>query len=178
MNKLSQAHPEKLLDLLTERLTFERASVKLYDRVLAKMKGVSDPIISGMVEQVTKQRNEEKDHEEWLEEQVRTLGSDAHTETERSELIERESKGIVDVIMQDDALPHLFHALLTAELVDDNGWKLLLQLADEAEDDVARTELRRRAEEEERHLVYVREVVAAFTRQEVLGKQVRIQPPL
>lgn len=169
MKKLAQAHPEKLLDLLTERLTFERTSVKLYDMILAKMKASGDKPILAMVGQMTKQRNEEKDHEEWLEEQVRELGSDAHTETDLSELIVRESRGILDVVSHDDELPHLFHALLTAELVDDNGWKLLLQLADEASDDVARRDLRKRAEEEETHLLYIRTVVAGFARREVLG---------
>jgi bacterioferritin (cytochrome b1) len=174
MHKLAQTHPEKLLDLLTERLTFERAAVKLYDTVIAKMKVSNDPPILAMLTQMTKQRNDEKDHEEWLEEQVRALGSDAHTETELSELIERESRGIVDVIAHDDELPHLFHALVTAELVDDNGWKLLLELADDADDEVARRELRRRAHDEEKHLLYIRTVVAAFTRHDLLGRTVHL----
>lgn len=174
MKKLAEMHPEKLLDLLTERLTFERTSVRLYDTVISRMKSSNDKNVIGMIGQMTKQRKDEKDHEEWLEEQVRALGSDAHSETELSELIERESRGIMEVIAQDNELPHLFHALLTAELVDDNGWKLLLQLADEAGDDVARQELRVRAEAEEQHLIYIRTVVAAFARKEVLGKSVQI----
>ena len=35
MKKLAERHPEKLLDLLTERLTFERSGVKLYDIVMS-----------------------------------------------------------------------------------------------------------------------------------------------
>jgi bacterioferritin (cytochrome b1) len=174
MNKLARLHPEKLLDLLTERLTFERTVVKLYDSVIPRMKTSGDKTMIAMIGQMTKQRNEEKDHEEWLEEQVRALGSDAHTETELSELIERESRGILEIIAQDDELPHLFHALLTAELVDDNGWKLLLELADEADDALARREFKQRAEEEEKHLIYVRSVVVAFARKDVLGSAVQI----
>jgi bacterioferritin (cytochrome b1) len=178
MKKLAQVHPEKLLDLLTERLTFERAGVKLYDTVIGKMKSSKEPVISSLTGQMTKQRNEEKEHEEWLEDQVRALGSDAHTETDLSELILRESRGLVDVIGEDNELPHLFHALLTAELVDENGWRLLVALADEANDDIARRELRQRAQEEEKHLLFVRNVVASFTRKDVLGRALEISAPL
>lgn len=178
MNKLAQLHPEKLLDLLTERLTFERTGVKLYDAVIARLKSSNDQAVSNLVGQLTKQRNQEKDHEEWLEDQVRALGSDAHTETELSELVERESRGIMDVITHDTEVGHLFHALLTAELIDDNAWKLLLQLADEADDEVARREFRERSQTEEQHLLFIRTVVAALNRKEVLGGQAPIAATL
>jgi bacterioferritin (cytochrome b1) len=174
MKKLAQRHPEKLLDLLTERLTFERASVKLYDMSIAKIERNSDPAIVAVLPQMIRQREQEKEHEEWLEDWVRELGSDAHTDSELSELIERESKGVMEVISQDEQIPHLFHALLTAELVDDTAWKLLVHLADEADDDDARRELRNRARQEEQHLIFIRSVVAAFTRREVLGRSAYI----
>ncbi len=174
MKKLAEKHPEKLLDLLTERLTFERTGVKLYDSVLSKMQKSEDKVIASMIPQLKKQRDQEKEHEEWLEEQVRALGSDAHTETDLSELVLREARGVKEVIESDDELTHLFHALLVAELVDENGWKLLVQLADEAQDEEALRSIIQRAREEEDHLVYVRSVVAAYARREVLGSAVRI----
>jgi len=174
MKKLAARHPEKLLDLLNERLTFERMSVKLYDMILSRMKRSQDRPILGMVGQMTKQRNEVKEHEEWLEDRVRELGSDAHTMTEMSELVDRELSGLLEVVTSQEELPHSFHALLAAELVDDTGWKLLLQLADEAGDDEARRDLRKRALEQEEHLVFIRSVVAAFARNEVLGKTMQM----
>lgn len=174
MNKLAERHPDKLLDLLTERLTFERTGVKLYDIVLSKMSNSQDKSIIGMIPQIKKQRDQEKEHEEWLEEQVRALGSDAHTETDLSELVMREARGLKEVVESDDELTHLFHALLVAELVDENGWKLLVQLADEAEDQEALSSFIQRAREEEDHLLYVRTVVAAYTRREVLGGAVHV----
>lgn len=174
MKTLAERHPNKLLDLLNERLTFERTAVKLYDLVLTRMKKSQDRTMLAMVAAMTKHRNEEKEHEEWLEDRVRELGSDAHSVTELSDLVDRESRGLMEVISTDEELPHLFHALLAAELVDDTGWKLLLQLADEAGDDDARRELRKRALEEEEHLVYVRSIVAAFARKDVLGRTVQM----
>lgn len=182
MKKLAERHPDKLLDLLNERLTFERLAVKLYDTILEKMHAIDLPSVAGIsavVSQVREQRNQEKEHEEWLEEQIRALGGDAHEKTEMSDLIERESKGVAEVIQGDTELPHLFHALQTAELVDDTGWKLLLELADEADDSEAREEIRRRAEEEERHLAFLRTIVTAFARSDVLGRgaQDAVAPP-
>jgi bacterioferritin (cytochrome b1) len=174
MKKLAERHPDKLLDMLTERLTFERASVKLYDTSIEKIQKSSDAAIVAMLPQMTRQREQEKEHEEWLEDWIRELGSDGHTDTELSELIERESRGVVEVVADDDQIPHIFHALLTAELVDDTGWKLLVHLADEADDEDARRELRNRAREEEQHLVFVRSVVAAFARRLVLGRSAHI----
>lgn len=174
MKNLAERHPEKLLDLLTERLTFERTGVKLYDIVLSKMQGSGDKSVMKMIPQLKKQRDQEKEHEEWLEEQVRALGSDAHTETDLSELMLREARGVKEVIESDDELTHLFHALLTAELVDDNGWKLLVQLADEAQDQEALKSFIQRAREEEDHLVYIRTVVAAYARREILDSPISI----
>jgi bacterioferritin (cytochrome b1) len=176
MKKLAQRHPDKLLELLSERLMFERTGVKLYDTVLMKIKKHKDQAYVAMLGQIKGQRDQEKEHEEWLEACIRELGGDAHGETEMSDLVTRESRGVMEVIAMDEELPHLFHALLTAELVDDSGWKLLLELADEAEDNEARRDLHRRALEEEQHLIFIRSVVAALARREVLGG--RLQMPV
>jgi rubrerythrin len=77
---------------------------------------------------------------------------------------------VAEIVEKDAELTHLFHALQTAELVDDTGWKLLLELADEAEDDEAREQLRKRAEAEERHVIFTRSLVTALARSEVLGR--------
>lgn len=168
MEKLGKANKDKVIDLLNERLAFERASVVLYDCILAKMDG--DPTVDPMRGQVHTHRDQEKEHEEWLEEQIRSMGGDAHSETERSKLVSEESEGIGKVIETDAALPHLFHALMSAELLDNSGWQLLLDLADCAGDDEAREQLRRRLHEEEEHLILMREAVESFARREVLGE--------
>ena len=182
VKKLAERHPEKLLDLLNERLTFERLAVKLYDDILAKIHESDLPSVAGISAafgQMKEYRNQEKEHEEWLEEQIRALGGDAHARTEMSELVEREARGVAEVVEKDSELSHLLHALQTAELVDDTGWKLLLELADEADDDEAREQFRKRSEEEERHVIFARALVTACARSEVLGRgaQEAIAPP-
>jgi bacterioferritin (cytochrome b1) len=173
MDKLAKLNPGKVIDLLTERVTFERDGVKLYDAILEKMRRSGDEEVRRMLPQMQEHRDQEKEHEEWLEEQIRALGGDAHGTTEMSELVAREAKGIEDVILDgDNEIFHLFHALLTAELADNAGWELLVTLADEAGDREARRQFRQRLHDEEEHLVFVRRAVEGFARRQVLGEQV------
>ncbi len=166
MEKLAQSHRDKLIDVLNERLTFERIGVQLYDRILASLSRVQGA--DKLLAEFQDHRNEEKEHEEWLEAQIRSLGGTAHEETERSRLVMEESKGIGDVILRgEDRLPHMFHALLAAELVDNAGWDLLVQLADEAKDHSAKREFKKRLHEEEKHLVFMRKLVIQETSADV-----------
>jgi bacterioferritin (cytochrome b1) len=174
MKELAEKNRDKVIDVLNERLTFERAGVKLYDRILEVMKQSGDQNVNRMLDEMQEHRDEEKEHAEWLEEQIRALGGDAHARTEHSELVERESTGIEEVVMSDAELPHLFHALLAAELVDNAGWDLLVSLADEAGDREAKREFRKRMHEEADHLLLVRKAVQNFSMQEVLGEDVKM----
>jgi bacterioferritin (cytochrome b1) len=167
MEKLAKKNRTKVIDVLNERLAFERAGVKLYDQILSKIRTSEDEVVVGLLEDMEKHRNEEKEHEEWLEEQIRALGGDAHTETEKSRLVTRESQGIEQVIMNDPEIPHLFHALLAAELVDNAGWDLLVDLADEAGDKDAKKAFKTRLHEEEDHLLLVRRAVEKFSVREL-----------
>ncbi len=174
MADLAKNDPAKVIDFLNERLAFERAGVKLYDRILEVMRAASEENVSRMMPEMQKHRDEEKEHEEWLEARIRDLGGDAHSETEHSKLVTRESKGIEEVVMSDAQLPHLFHALLAAELVDNAGWDLLAQIADEAGDHKSKREFKKRLHEEEDHLLFVRKAVEEFSFADVLGEDPKL----
>jgi bacterioferritin (cytochrome b1) len=174
VKQLMQYDKVKVIDVLSERLAFERAGVKLYDRVLEVMRAAASEDVSRMIPEMQKHRDEEKEHEEWLEARIRDLGGDAHSDTERSKLVTRESKGIEEVVMSDAELPHLLHALLAAELVDNAGWDLLAQLADEAGDHAAKREFKKRLHEEEDHLLLVRKAVERLSFQDVLGEDAKL----
>ena len=118
---------------------------------------------------------EEKEHEEWLEEQIRALGGDAHSPSEHSILVQAESEGIERVMRRDDSIAHDFHALLTAELADNAGWDLLLQLADEFGDRKAKKEFKKRLHAEEKHLLFVRETLLRLTAKDV-GRKLETLP--
>jgi rubrerythrin len=167
MEKLARKNTMRVIDLLNERLVFERAGVRLYDMLLSRLGGSADPIFEKLIGQVQTHRQEEKEHEEWLEEQIRALGGDAHTPSEHSILVQAESEGIERVMRHDGSIAHGFHALLTAELADNAGWDMLVQLADELGDRGAKKEFKKRLHEEEKHLLFVRETLLALTRKDV-----------
>src|SRR5438105_10317081 len=91
MKKLAAKNLGRVLDLLNERLAFERAGVKLYDTILARMRSSGDPRVQGMLDGLQHNRDEEKAHEEWLEDQIRALGGDDHAPSEKSILVTAES---------------------------------------------------------------------------------------
>jgi rubrerythrin len=167
MKKLAAKNLGRVLDLLNERLVFERAGVRLYDKILGRMRNSGDPRIAALFERFEQNRNEEKEHEEWLEEQIRSLGGEAHALSEKSVLVRAESQGIEHVIQRDPRLPNDFHALLTAELADNAGWDLLVQLASEFGDRDAKSEFKKRLHEEEKHLLIVRQAVTDLSKQEM-----------
>ncbi len=158
MDKLAKKNVAKVIDLLSERLAFERSGVKLYDTLHARLRVAKDPALKALLEQVEHNRDEE---------QIRALGGDAHTPTERSVLARAESEGVERVMRRDDSIPHDFHALLTAELADNAGWDLLVQIADEFGDSAAKKEFEKRLREEEQHLLFVRKTLLELTKQEV-----------
>jgi bacterioferritin (cytochrome b1) len=167
MEKLARKNVTKVIDLLSERLAFERAGVGLYDMLLERLRVAADLALQALIEQVQEHRDEEKEHEEWLEEQIRALGGDAHAPTEHSILAQAESEGVERVMRRDESIPHDFHALLIAELADNAGWDLLVQIADELGDSDAKKEFKKRLHEEEKHLLFVRKTLLELTKKAV-----------
>lgn len=172
MHKLAQVNRPKLLELLRERLAFERASVKLYDDIINRLRGLApDSGMGRVAEQLATIRDKEIEHERWLAAQISLLGGDPDELTPRVQLVEIESKGIGEVVSTDPELSHMFHALLMAELADHAGWELLLELADFADDPLARQEFGIRLQETDRHLLFIQELVENIARREVLGQE-------
>jgi ferritin-like protein len=170
MDRLAAMHRDKLIDLLAERREFERSSVGLYDAIIDKIRAMHDDGLDRLLATLEEHREQEREHEAWLADRIRGLGGDVDQKTDRVRMTEIESKGIREVVLDGDVdASRLFHALLAAELLDNEGWELLLELADEADDDEARGSFADRLHEEEEHLLFARRAVVAFARREILG---------
>lgn len=90
-----------------------------------------------------------------------------------SDLVKRESKGIEDVSLDgDNEILHNFHALLAAEIVDNAGWDLLAELADEAGDRDAKKAFKKRLHDEEEHLIFMRCAIQKLAQRDILGQQI------
>jgi bacterioferritin (cytochrome b1) len=151
-----------LIELLTERVEFERAAVVLYDTLLAKLRQGANPTLSGLVPQLRLHRDDEVEHAEWLEGLVTKLGG-APRHSPLSQAVARESRALESVVQHADGeiLP-AFHAMLSSELMDFEGWELLLKIARDIGDNEAVPELERRVERERAHLELIRQAMQAL----------------
>jgi bacterioferritin (cytochrome b1) len=170
MRKLMQYDKARVIDLLCERLAFERSGARLYDRVIEAMRASTDDEVHSLLATLEEHRDEEKEHQAWLEAQIRAHGGDADAECDGARLATREAAGFEEIAAHDAGdVRHLLHALLAAEAMDDTGWKLLVELADDAGDREARREFSRRHHHEQEHLAFTRHLVERMAVRSIFG---------
>lgn len=156
-----------LVDKTAERLAFERAGVRLYDALLDKMN--ASPAFDGgpSVAEVQAIRNEELEHARMLARTLEELGADPTAVTPSADLVAVEGMGLGAVLGDPrTTVGQCLHALLVAELADGEGWSLLRQLASEMGQEDLGERFLVAEQEEERHLVQVRDWLTAHARAE------------
>ncbi|HZS37034.1 MAG TPA: ferritin-like domain-containing protein [Polyangia bacterium] len=169
MRRLAEVNRHKLIDVLNERAASERASARLYGRVVERVAN-AEPAIRRMLARLELQRDEELEHGRWLEAQLRALGSDGFAVTARTQRVIGELRGLEALILDGGAsIPELFHALLIAELADAVGWHLLVKLAERADDRPAVEAFGKRLANQEEHVAFLRRAAEEFLRNDVLG---------
>jgi rubrerythrin len=175
MEKLIHGHAAQILDALGARLAFERTGVKLYDTVITKIQRSGEPRYHRILKKLHEIRDDEKEHEEWLEAQIRAVGGRPDEITTLSQLEAEESTGIQNVILDGhEKTLHLLHALLAAEAADNAGWDLLVKLADQTGDKKAKRAFMKRMASEMEHLAYIRAAVQRGAEIELLGRDVEL----
>jgi hypothetical protein len=175
MLRLPKETAPRVLDVLSGRLTFERTCVKLHDAVIEKIGRLGDRRFLALVPTLRRHRDEEKEHEEWLEGCVRELGGTAHETTDMGRLEAEESQGIQSVIIDGHTrVLDLLHALLAAELSDNAGWDLLVKLSGDLGDRETRVDFAKRLAEETKHLAFIREAVIRATEMEITGTELEM----
>jgi hypothetical protein len=165
--KLTGRHPETFIDKLGERLAFERSGARLYEAFLAKLRGAGDRATAIPVAEVEHIRDGELRHFAMLTEALESLGADPTCQTPCADAAAVMSMGLVQTLTDPrTTIAHGLDALLTAELVDNASWELLIQLAADAGQDPLVTRFREALDEEAEHLVKVRE----WLTREILGE--------
>jgi hypothetical protein len=95
---------------------------------------------------------------------IEKLGADPTAQTPCADLASVESMGLIQVIADPrTSVLQSLHALLVAELVDVDGWDLLITLAEELGQADAAEEFQMALREEENHLENVRSWVQQLT---------------
>lgn len=115
-----------LMDKLGERLAFERGGVRLYETLIAKCQVTAGELAP----QLMAFRDQEAQHLQLVAEAIRQLGGDPSAQTPCADLVGVQALGFVQA-MNDPRTSFLqsLHVMLNAELIDNAGWELLIQLA-------------------------------------------------
>lgn len=149
------------LDKLGERLAFERNGVRLYDALLVKVSVAKKSEGTLTYEDLKHIRDEELEHMFTVKEAIEELGADPTVMTPCADLAGVQGMGLVQVLTDPrTTLTQCLDAILTAELADNDGWKMLIAMAEA----LGKTDLAERftrcLSEEDEHLMNVRRWVA------------------
>jgi hypothetical protein len=160
MQKMMGRKPEVLLDKLGGRLAFERTGVRLYDGLLGKCLVRRDETDGLPVDQLRHFRDEEARHFALLMDAMRGLGADPTAQTPAADVNAVASIGLMQVIADPrTSVAQSLHAIHIAELADNDGWQLLIKLAEESGQDEMAEKFRQALVEEDRHLATIREAL-------------------
>jgi rubrerythrin len=180
--KLKGGEPSVFMDKIGERIAFERAGTRLYEALITKYQAVQgmgteallpadqlpmpDGATVGSVGSVAGEsplqtllriRSEELAHFKMLGLAMEKMGGDPTAQTPCADVSATASMGILQVVTDPrTTLAQCLNAMLMAELTDNAGWELLVELAEDAgETDLAGQFLGALAQEQE-HLAIVK----------------------
>lgn len=155
-DKMLGNQPELLVDKLGERLAFERAGVRLYDALLAKL-SMSEAKANDDFQELERIRNEELEHMKMVKEAIETLGADPTAMTPCADVAGVSSMGIMQVLTDPRTnIAQCLNAMLTVELTDNAAWDLLIELTEKAGHPNIAKGFEKALEQEDKHLVTIK----------------------
>jgi bacterioferritin (cytochrome b1) len=157
LSKLTGENPEALIDKLGERLAFERTGTRLYDYLINKCQTVqADTRIS--IDTLKQFRDEEERHFKMVAQALESLGADPTAQTPGADTMAVASMGILQVLSDPrTSIAQSMEAILTAELVDNASWELLIKLVDGMGLSEMATDFTTALTEENNHLRQIRQ---------------------
>ena len=145
------------LDKLSERLAFERTGVGLYEALLNKCQTLGESAPGPTLEDIEHIGSEELEHFLLINNAILEIGGDPTEQSPSADVVGVASMGILQVLTDPrSSLAQCLQVMLTAELTDNDGWQLLIKLAENLGDDDMKAEFETALEHEEEHLVNVR----------------------
>ncbi|MES1981962.1 MAG: ferritin-like domain-containing protein [Pseudomonadota bacterium] len=137
VSMLTGNNPNLLLDKLGERLAFERTGTRLYEALITKVQSLERTgTMTVSVEKLMQIRDEEARHFALIAEAIRSLGGDPTAQTPCADLVGVESMGLMQALTDPrTTVSQSLHAIMVAEMTDNNGWEMLIALAQEQNHD-------------------------------------------
>jgi bacterioferritin (cytochrome b1) len=146
-----------LLDKLSERLAFERTGTRLYDALIGKCEALVETSPGLTLAQLREIREEELRHFLLVNRAISSLGGDPTVMSPCADTVMVSSLGLLQVLTDPRTnVAQCLQAILTAELTDNDGWQMLINLAEELGHADMATEFRGALANEEKHLSSVR----------------------
>ena len=146
-----------LLDKLSERLAFERMGTRLYEALFNKIQILGETSPGPRLGQIEQIGREELEHFLMLNRVITEMGGDPTVQSPCADVAGVASMGILQVLADPrTSLPQCLQAMLTAELTDNAGWELLIDLAENLGQDEMKAEFETAFTTEDTHLQNVR----------------------
>ncbi|WP_141735701.1 ferritin-like domain-containing protein [Oligoflexus tunisiensis] len=162
--KVKGEKPEILVDKLGERLAFERTGVRLYRALIRKCE--ADPMRDPRVDLLRLQEicNSELEHMMLLKKAMEDVGADPTAMTPGADTMAVASMGLVQVLNDPrTSISQCLEAILIAELADQDGWNLLIELTRDMGDQDHLAQFQRAMAEEEQHVIDIRMLLKELT---------------
>lgn len=158
LQKLIGRHAEVLIDKLGSRLAFERTGTRLYDALIGKFMIRKDEATMLSMDQLQQFRAEEAAHIGLCWDALRQLGADPTCVTPMADTDAVASIGLMQIITDPRmTIAQSLHAIHVAELADNDGWTLLIKMAEGMGQDDMVARFRQALEEEDKHLAALRQ---------------------
>jgi len=162
---MAHVNKDALVDKLCERLAVETGGVDIYKAAIAK---IGDPAVAARLQHFME---EEAEHRDLLDAYLTKLGV-ADRETPSARLAKHEGEAYMKLIGEAQTPAQVLNIMLTIELMDENGWEMIINLGrDLGDDDMVRT-LNEALQEEKQHLRGVRGMLAQATRELLMTEEV------
>jgi len=158
---LSGSSMAVFLDRLGQRLAFERQGSRLYEGLIAKYQAAAQSGILGAqapaLDDLVEIHDEEVQHFALLQQAIADLGGDATAQTPAADVAGVANMGLPQVVNDPrTTFWQSLEAMLVAELVDNDGWEMLIDLAAGLGYDDLAASFRAAKDDEEEHLRRVR----------------------
>lgn len=159
MAALTGKEPQLLLDKLGERLAFERTGTRLYDALIDKVDALENAGKSSVPLPILIQiREEEAQHFALVARAIQRMGGDPTVQTPCADLAGIEAMGLLQAISDPrTTVSQALHAILVAEMTDNNGWEMLIALARLQNEDQMADEFSAALANERDHLRFIQE---------------------
>jgi rubrerythrin len=148
------------MDKLGERIAFERTGTRLYEALLSKYQGTEDKSSLPQIERIEQFYLEEMKHFQMVSEVMVKIGGDPTAVTPAADVAGVAAMGWVQVITDPrTTFQQSLETILQAELVDNAGWEVLIELAEGAGLSDIATQFQVALDEETIHLQTVKDWV-------------------